>query len=220
MKYFFLSYIFAAVIIVSAAGFRGSKSELPPLEIFPDMDQQPKVKYQGKSDFFADGRGDRMPVPNTVPMGFEVPGKAAADGGKPPRLGFSNGVDYYHTGKIGDYYGDGIPSEIEVDAALIERGQQRYNINCAVCHGASGNGKGITFKYGILTAFNFHQQGNTDPANVTAFRPDGAIFDAITNGKGLMGPYGGNINVRDRWAIVAYIRAMQVAVKENGVTVQ
>ena len=187
MKYFFLSLFFVAVIVVSAAGFRGSKSELPPIEIFPDMDDQAKIKYQADSGFFADGMGARHPVANTTPMGYEIPAKAAADGGKPAALSFSQGTDYYNTGKMGDYYGDGIPSEVSVDAALIQRGHQRYNIYCAVCHGESGNGKGVTSKYGILNAFNFHQVGNTDPANVTAFRPDGSIFDTITHGKVLMG---------------------------------
>lgn len=220
MKYFFLSLFFVAVIVVSAAGFRGSKSELPPIEVFPDMDDQAKVKFQADSGFFADGMGGRKPVSHTMPMGFEVPEKAASEGAKPAKFGFTQGSDYYNSGKMGDFYGDGIPPEVEVDAALIERGHLRYNIYCAVCHGESGNGKGVTSKYGILNAFNFHQPGNTDPGNAAAYRPDGAMFDAITNGKGLMGSYGGNITVRDRWAIVAYIHALQSAVKENGVTVQ
>lgn len=220
LKYFFLSYIFVAAILVAAFGTRGSKSEQPPLEVFPDMDHQAKVKYQVKSDFFADGVGARMPVKHTVPMGFEVPAKPSSDkDATPPAFGFTNGLDYYSTGKVGDYYGDGLPAKLAVDKSLLERGERQYNIYCAVCHGASGNGKGVTADYGILTAFNFHQPGSTDPANV-AYRADGAIFDVITNGKGLMGPYGGNLTVRDRWAIVAYIRAMQVAVKEGNVTVQ
>jgi len=225
MKYFFLSYIFVGAIIVSAFGFRGSKSELPPLEVFPDMDHQAKVKYQASSEFFADGRGARLPVKGTVPMGFEIPAKAAADGATPPRVGFTNGLSYYDTGKMGDFYGDGLPSEITGDptvfnADFVKRGEQRYNIHCAICHGTSGNGKGVTSKYGILTAFNFQQAGNSDPANAAAFRADGAIFDVITNGKGLMGSYGGNITVRDRWAIVAYIRTLQLAAKEAGATLQ
>lgn len=223
MKYFFLSYIFVIAIVVSAFGFRGSKSELTPLEVFPDMDHQAKVKYQASSEFFADGRGARLPVKGTVPMGFDVPEKPAADGATPPRIGFTNGLSYYDTGKIGDFYGDGLPTEITGDPAVfnaefIKRGEQRYNINCAICHGTSGNGKGVTSKYGILTAFNLQQPGNSDPANAAAFRADGAIFDVITNGKGLMGSYGGNITVRDRWAIVAYIRALQLAAKEAGAT--
>ncbi len=221
LKYFFLSYAFVAAIVVAAFGTRGSKSELPPIEIFPDMDHQAKVKYQVKNDFFADGHGARMPVKGTVPMGFEVPAKpASAQDAKPASFAFTNGVDYYNTGKMGDFYGDGLPEELKADKALLERGERQYNIYCAVCHAASGNGKGVTSKYGILTAFNFHQAGSMDPANAGAYRPDGAIFDVITNGKGLMGSYGGNLTVRDRWAIVAYIRALQVAVKEGNVTVQ
>lgn len=225
MKYFFLSFLFVGAIIVSAFGFRGSKSELPPLEVFPDMDHQAKIKYQAVSEFFADGRGARLPVKHTVPMGFEIPAKPAANGAKPPRFGFSNGLGYYDTGKMGDFYGAGLPAEITSDpkvfnAAFIQRGEQRYNIHCAICHGSSGNGKGVTSKYGILTAFNFQQPGSTDPANALAYRAEGAIFDVITNGKGLMGGYGGNVTLRDRWAIVAYIRALQLAAKESGATLQ
>jgi mono/diheme cytochrome c family protein len=217
MKYFFLSYFIIAVLIVSAAGFRGDKSQNTPIEIFQDMDHQAKVKYQVASTFFADGSGGRKPVAHTAPIGYEFPTKPTAEAA-PSAFAFSNGLDYYNTGRFGDYYGDGFPKELgAVDAKLLERGQQRYNIYCAVCHGTSGNGKGTTSKFGILTAFNFQQAGATDPANVAAYRTSGAIFDVITNGKGLMGPYGGNIPVRDRWAIVAYIRTLQLAGKEAGV---
>lgn len=223
MKYFFLSLLFITAIIVSAFGFRGSKSELPPLEIFDDMDHQAKIKYQAASEFFADGRGARPRVAGTVPMGFDIPTKAAVDGAKPARVAFSNGTSYYDTGKFGDFYGDGLPKEITGDEtvfndAFLKRGEQRFNIHCAICHGGSGNGKGVTSKFGILTAFNFQMPGSADPANAAAFRADGAIFDVITNGKGLMGGYGGNITLRDRWAIVAYIRSLQLAAKESGVT--
>lgn len=221
LKYFFLSYVFVAAIVVAAFGTRGSKSELPPIEIFQDMDHQAKIKYQAKSDFFADGLGGRLPMKHTVPMGFEVPVKSAASpDSTPPAFGFSNGLDYYSTGKLGDFYGDGLPEQIVADKELLQRGERQYGIYCAVCHGASGNGKGVTYKYGILAAFNFQQNGSMDSSNAGAYRPDGAIFDVITNGKGLMGSYGGNLTVRDRWAIAAYIRALQVAVKEGNVSVQ
>lgn len=225
MKYFFLSYLFIIAIVVSAFGTRGTKSELPPIEILDDMDHQAKIKYQAASEFFADGRGARVPVKGTVPMGFEIPAKPAVDGEKPARISFTSGTNYYHTGKMGDFYGDGLPAEITSDPlifneAFIKRGEQRYGIHCAICHGASGNGKGVTSKFGILTAFNFQQAGNTDPANAAAYRADGAIFDVITNGKGLMGGYGGNITLRDRWAIVAYIRTLQQAAKDSGATLQ
>lgn len=220
MKYFFLSYLFVAAVIVSAAGFRGSKSELPPIEILPDMDHQAKIKYQTRSDFFADGLGARRPVANTVPLGYEVPEAPVADNPAPPVFGFTNGLDYYHTGKIGDYYGDGLPAEVKVTPEFIQRGAERYAINCAICHGESGNGKGITSNYGILNAFSFHLPGATDPSNAASYRADGAMFDVIANGKGLMGGYGANISVQDRWAIVAYIRALQTAAQDGQVTFQ
>lgn len=216
MKYFFLSYFIIAVLIVSAAGFRGDKTQNTPIEIFDDMDHQAKVKYQVPSTFFADGVGGRKPVANTAPIGYEFPAKPAAEAA-PSAFAFSNGVDFYNTGRFGDYYGDGFPKELVIDQKLLERGQQRYNIYCSVCHGLSGNGKGTTSKFGILTAYNFQQPGASDPANVAAYRTTGGIFDTITHGKGLMGPYAGNIPVRDRWAIIAYIRTLQMAGKEAGV---
>jgi mono/diheme cytochrome c family protein len=219
MKYFFLSYFLIAVFVLGTAGFRGAKSERTPLEIFPDMKHQAKIKYQAASGFFADGRGSRTPVANTIPMGFTKPKALAADNAVPDQFGFSNGTDFYNTGKMGDFFGDGFPIDQLVadtmDAKFLERGQQRFNIYCSVCHGESGNGKGITSKYGILTAYNFHQAGALEPGT-SAFRPTGQIFDAITNGKGLMGPYGGTIPVRDRWAIIAYLRTLQQAGKVAG----
>lgn len=220
MKYFFLSYFFIGVMVLSIAGTRGSKSLQPPVEIFPDMDQQAKIKYQAASGFFADGIGGRTPVAHTVPLGYEMPEKAAADGAAPGVFGFSNGLDFYNTGRSEadhDYYGDGFPKDLVIDAKFLERGQQRFNIYCSMCHGTSGNGKGVTSKYGILTAYNFQQPGSNDPASPAAYRPTGSIFDTITNGKGLMGPYGGVLPVRDRWAIIAYIRTLQAAGKEAGV---
>jgi mono/diheme cytochrome c family protein len=164
----------------------------------------------------ADGSGARRPVPNTAPVGYEFPTKPAEEAAV-PAFAFSNGPDFYNTGRFGDFYGDGLPKELVVDQKLLERGQQRYNIYCAVCHGLSGNGKGTTSKFGILAAYSFQQPGALDPANATAYRTTGAIFDVITHGKGLMGPYGGAIPVRDRWAIVAYVRTLQAAGKEAGV---
>ena len=85
---------------------------------------------------------------------------------------------------------------------LLVRGQQRYAINCSPCHGATGDGKGITGKYGMIAMANFHD------ARLVKM-PDGEIFNTITYGKNLMFAYGPNVTVADRWAIIAYIRALQ-----------
>lgn len=213
MKYFFLSYFLAAVVIVSFAGFRGHRFEDPPFQIFNDMKDQAKVKAQQPSAFFADGHGMRHPVPGTVPMGFAMPKKPASAGFEPQDYEFTHGTGYYFTGKMGDYYGDGFPREIQVDAALIRRGQERYDIHCAVCHGASGNGKGVFTKYTPAPIpADFTSAGFDDPAS-PLYRPDGKLYDVIANGFNQMGPYGANINVHDRWAITAYIRTLQMAAK-------
>ncbi|MEO8204699.1 MAG: cytochrome c [Chthoniobacterales bacterium] len=208
LRYFFIGFAFLVLLVVAMAGFRGQKSTRPPIELFPDMDHQPKVKAQVPSSFFADGRGARQPIADTVPMGYSIPmhkavdGNTGAAGGPYRNIQFSTSPDYYNTGKMGDQFGTGIP--MEVTTALLERGQKRYNINCAVCHGATGEGNGITSKYGLVAIANFQQKRLRDLA-------DGDIFNTISHGKNTMMAYGANIQVPDRWAIVAYIRALQHA---------
>lgn len=209
MRYFFLAYLLAVVLVIGFAGFRGDKFTHTPLEILDDMDQQAKVKAQQENYFFADGAGGRKPVPGTVPMGLHIAEKSAAAGGYSD-YGFSHGSDYYNTGIIGDFYGDGFPEQIKVDAGLINLGHERYNIHCSRCHGESGNGAGVLKNYGILTAANLLGPNFTNPADV-AYRSNGTIFEAITKGKGLMGSYGANIPVRERWAIIAWVRTLQMA---------
>ena len=90
--------------------------------------------------------------------------------------------------------------------AFLRRGEERYGIYCAVCHGAAGDGAGVTSQYGIAGIANFHA-----PTFGSSAYPDGRMYDVITNGKGNMSGYGYNIPVQDRWAIVAYVRALQNA---------
>lgn len=212
MKYFFLSYILTVVIVVSFAGFQGHKFEESPYQIFNDMKDQAKVKYQQPSNFFEDGQAMRKPVTGTVPMGFQVPHQPASAGFEAQDYEFTHGTSYYYTGKVGDFYGDGFPPEIKVDTAFIKRGQERYNIQCAICHGQAGNGKGIFTKYSNVLPADLTGPGFDAPGN-PAYRPDGKIYDVINNGWNQMGAYGANISVSDRWAIVAYIRTLQMASK-------
>jgi hypothetical protein len=209
LKYFFLLFTLAVVAVVAFAGFRGQHSKLPPIELFPDMDHQAKVKAQKPSDFYADGAATRVPVEGTVPIGYAAPlskdmdAQAVAEAAGPYKaIQFGNGPDYVNTGRIGDSWGTGMP--FEITPAILERGRQRYNISCAVCHGAAGSGNGVTSKYGIVAIANFHDQRLVDMA-------DGEIFNTITHGKNTMLGYGYNIQVPDRWAIIAYIRALQAS---------
>ena len=214
LKYFFYIFALVVVLVVTVAGFRGQKSQKTPIEIFPDMDHQPKVKAQVPSQFFADGRGNREPVPGTVPLGSAMPLHKPIDGStgesQSPykQVRFSSGVSYFDTGKMDNKWGTGIP--FEATPELIARGQERYAISCKVCHGATGAGNGIAGKYGLVAIANLHQTRIRDMA-------DGEIFNTITHGKNTMMGYGDRIQVQDRWAIIAYIRALQLS--QGGATV-
>jgi mono/diheme cytochrome c family protein len=166
------------------------------------MVRQPKVKAQVPSDFFADGRGNRMPVAGTVPEGYVPPLKETTPSIASPyeAVIFAGKEDYADTGKIGTAWGNGIP--FTVTKATLERGRERYQIQCAVCHGATGAGNGIATKYGLVGVANLTQKSIRD-------EEDGEIYNTIVNGHATMLGYGAVIQVPDRWAIVAYIRALQ-----------
>ena len=183
-------YIFVAFVlgVVAILGFRGQTFTNPPLEVFSDMKHQLKYKSQSSSEFFADHRSDREQVPGTVPFALPIAG------------GILQVEDaYLSTGMIGKNWGDGIP--LPVNQAMLLRGQERYEINCALCHGALGNGAGIISKYGFSEITSYHTAAIRN-------QPDGQIFNTISKGKGRMGPYP-HISLSDRWAIVAYVRVLQ-----------
>ena len=201
LRGFLLISLLLTIAIIAVFGFRGQKSTGSPLEIFPDMVRQMKVRSQAPLSFFADGRGPRLPVAGTVPIGYEMPKaeKTAAPQAQ-PRVSFSVGTDYYNTGKMGGNWGTGIP--VEATPELMERGQQRFNITCAMCHGATAAGNGIIKQHGLATVVTLQDERIRKMA-------DGEIFNTITNGKNTMMAYGPNIIVADRWAIIAYLRALQ-----------
>jgi mono/diheme cytochrome c family protein len=198
------------LLVVGIFGLRGQKFSKPPIRIFPDMDEQDKVKAQKPDPFFADGHGSRLPISQTQPRGFNPEGAMTIGG--IPEYEFGGQTGYYYTGHVGDYYGIGMPEELKLTTEsageLIRRGKERFNIYCAVCHGASGDGNGITANYGVPVAANPNAKLN---AGSPETYPDGRLFNTITNGMGLMSGYGYNIPVRDRWAIIAYIRTLQAA---------
>ena len=212
LRAFFLIFILAVIAVVSLAGFRGVHSAKAPLEIFVDMVRNPRYDPQHESDFYADTRAGRPPVPGTVPLGYSVPNAFLSTGANNNKLdqepgAFSDSPDYYNSGRMGDVYGDGIP--LKVNKEVLLRGQERFNINCAVCHGPVGLGNGITSQYGLVGIANFHD-------GRIRTMPDGQIFNTITLGKNTMGAYGSNISVEDRWAIIAYIRALE---KSDGASI-
>jgi mono/diheme cytochrome c family protein len=187
MRYFLLFFVTAVIAVVVVAGRRGDKSTRPPIEIWNDMDRQLKLRPQTVDNLSADGRSSRLPVSGTIARGEPFAATAINTGIKP---GTTNFVEV---------------APVEITPALIARGQERYNISCSPCHGAVGDGNGITKKIGAMAVVaNLH-----DPRIVGL--PDGDLYNTISYGKNLMGGYAANIEVRDRWAIVAYVRALQLA---------
>ncbi len=202
LRYFFLSFIVVVVGVVALAGFRGQKMTHPEMIIFPDMVEQPRFDPQHTSEFFSDGSAARKPVPGTIPIGYNLEHRYYQTGAnnRVENSQFTNQPDYRNTGKIGDVYGDGIP--LEVNEQLIERGRERFKINCAVCHGPAAAGDGVIKSFGLATIASLQDER-------IRTMPDGQIFATITNGKNTMGAYGPQIAIEDRWAIVTYLRALQ-----------
>jgi mono/diheme cytochrome c family protein len=187
MRYVYLAFGLLLVLVVSLAGFRGSKFTSPPIEIFDDMDRQLKVKAQSASRFFADGRADRPTPANTVARGHLDADDA-----------------FFRARNAAGEFVAGYPESLTVDETLLRRGQNRYMIYCAPCHGAVGDSNGITKSYGMgATATLLDERLRT--------MPSGEIFNTITHGKNTMRPYGDKLDARDRWAVVAYVRALQRA---------
>ena|SRR5436190_2827768 len=187
MRYFLLIFALLVVTVMGVFGKRGSHFKQPPLEIFPDMDRQPKLRPQQPNLTFASGRTSQEAVPGTVARGDHYENNTVNTGRQPSQPGTTNFV---------------VTIPVPVTEELVARGQQRFNIYCLPCHGAGGDGNGIVKKYGYGTIRSIHEK-------VVVQQPDGEIFNTITYGKSTMFPYGSQLSIEDRWAVVSYVRALQ-----------
>jgi mono/diheme cytochrome c family protein len=182
-----------------------------------DMQDQPKMKAFRGTTFFGDGLSARQPIPGTVARGFlrsntefftgkksrttAGPGTQSIQGqgqNQPPPQ-----AQVQQAGAGANAYPDDIDYfPIPVNEEVVQRGRERYNIFCSACHGFTGNGDGMIVRRGFRRAASF----NDDRLRQA---PVGHFFDAMTNGWGAMPSYAPQIAVQDRWAIIAYIRALQ-----------
>lgn len=207
MRVFLYILIAVMLLLLGVVGLRGLSWTHEPLRIFDDMAWQDRINPQ------------QEPVmdvpPGTVPVGLAG---ETGQTGIPEKIVFtSRGGSYFETGVWDGYYGQGLPKEmIPKDRpealALLERGKTQFNNYCAVCHGASGNGKGTAASY---PGFPVLVDLNDEMYRKDRY-PDGRLFFVITNGLGNMDPYGAAIPVRERWPVVAYLRALQRARTEGG----
>ena len=199
MRYFITGFAVIVCLIISMAGFRGEFTRNSPIEVFPDMDRQAKVRPQAPNLFdevfgAGDGRGSRLPVAGTVVRGAPIDDS-------PVNTGRKEGADEWIE-----------VNPLEVNEKTLKRGQERYTIFCAVCHGQAGDGGGIVTQYSLITADLHHHR--------LVQAQDGYLFDVISNGFNAttnavgiaytrMPAYKSKISAEDRWAIIGYVRALQ-----------
>jgi mono/diheme cytochrome c family protein len=182
--------------MVSVIGLReashrllGAATLLALVGCHEDMYDQPRYEALEASDFFDDGRASRPLVPGTVQYGAP-----ATD-------------DVLFTGRMGEELATELP--MELTEALLERGQERFNIYCSVCHSRTGDGNGMIVQRGYRQPPTFH-------SNRLRGVPIGHFFDVMTNGFGAMPAYSLQVKPEDRWAIAAYIRALQLSQNATG----
>jgi mono/diheme cytochrome c family protein len=166
-----------------------------------DMQDQPKMKpYRGTS-FFSDGLSSRPPVQGTIPRGFLRSDTELYTGKKSVPSASSVSPAPSSTNP----YADDIETfPFPITKETVEYGRERYEIFCSVCHGLTGNGDGMVVRRGFRRAASFHDDRLRQA-------PVGHFFDAITNGWGAMPSYASQIPVQDRWAIISYVRALQLS---------
>lgn len=177
-----------------------------------DMQDQPRYKSYKQSDFFADGRASRDLPEGTVARGNLRENKAFYTGKKEnidPNAQVQTTTDSTGNTLVSSFPNDIEKMPVTVNKELVERGQERYNIYCIACHGAVGKADGMLVRRGYPQPPTYHDDRLRNA-------PDGHYFDVITNGWGKMNSYAHQIPVADRWAIVAYIRALQVSQNPSG----
>jgi mono/diheme cytochrome c family protein len=222
-----------AVALPTAAllGCRGERTDKPPRQFFPDMDDQPKYKAQSRSEFFKDNRTMREPVRGTVPYGAMA--HTASFGGRDfaQRDGFLKADERIYEGVETVLDADGVPVRgadgterrmyveripVPVTEELLALGEKNYGIYCIVCHGGTGDGKGMVGVRWSYPLPSFHDEQYRHGGEKGQ---DGFLFHTILNGVPNVGEnvpyplkmagYRGKVSEREAWAIVAYIRALQ-----------
>jgi mono/diheme cytochrome c family protein len=176
-----------------------------------DMQDQPRLKPFKQSDFYADKRGSRDLPAGTVARGHLKADKALYTGkvDNPDAAAVAQTATDSSGRAVMTTFPNAVTEfPIPVDRAVVDRGEQRYKVFCSVCHGPLGDGNGMIPRRGFIKPPTFHDDRLRNA-------PVGHYFDVITNGLGNMSGYASQIPVTDRWAIVAYIRALQLTQNES-----
>lgn len=181
--------VLAVIPFILAWRAQGAKSSQPHWHVFSDMDFQPKAKSDQAFREFPDGRANRGAIAGTIARGS------------------LNADDAYYRGLRDGQWITELPASLKVDAKLLDRGQERFNIYCAPCHGYDGQGHGMVPERVKLAGGAWEAANLTTPERIKL--PNGQLFNTISNGANTMMGYAAQIPVHDRWAILLYVRALQ-----------
>ncbi len=180
-----LSHLFLLLILAALlASCRGQPSEKPPIHTQHNMYWQDRFNAYQENPFFEDGRSMRLPVEGTVARG-----------------NLQDDPVYYQGVNVDGSFVETIP--VDVTRSFLQRGQDQYNVFCTPCHGGVGDGNGTVGEYGYIATSLLSDN--------TRQMPDGEIYSAIYNGINTMNSYRHQVKPEDRWAIVAYVRALQLS---------
>ena len=196
MRYFLLIFGLTVALVIVIAGQRGDLTRRTPFEVFDDMDRQQKLLPMKPNGFFANGRSSQPHPAGTIERSTPI---QTATG---PVMPFEDAP--VNTGMIPGTTNFVALNPLAINAEMLKRGQQRYAISCSPCHSQTGDGNGITKKYGMAVVGNLHDKRMVEMG-------DGELFHVISHGRNLMQGYASVVEVEDRWAIVAYVRALQLA---------
>jgi cytochrome c5 len=187
------SPLLALALLLAGGGCRGQTSSEPPIVVLRDMFKQDRYNPQAESDLFANGRTMRTPVEGTVPREREIDPEIGQG-----RLPDDSGYVAEVPPAVAQHFG-GAP-------AMMERGLSRYEIYCRPCHDGTGSGRGT-----VVTRSGWQPPPPSFHQDRIRQMPDGQLFATITHGLRIMPSYGAQIPVDDRWAIVSYVRALQLS---------
>lgn len=179
-----------------------------------DMQDQPRYKVYKQSDFFSDKRSSRDLPEGTVPRGYLRENKAFYTGKKEnvdPNAQVQTTTDATGNTLVSSFPNDITEFPMPITEEVVNRGEERYKVFCTVCHGPTGNGDGMIVRRGFSKPPTYNDDRLRNA-------PVGHFYDVITNGWGKMNSYASQIPVADRWAIVAYIRTLQISQNPNAAT--
>ena len=197
MRYILLTFSLLVVVVVSFAGFRGSLFRKPPLEIYADMKRQPRLRPETANAVFANGMSSQL-----IPEG-------AVARVKPFQLGDQEIYPWQdvplNTGRFTGTTNFVATNPLPITAERLAQGQRLFNINCAACHTRIADGNPVAKRIGAMgVVANLHDKRIVE-------MPDGEIFNTVTYGKNLMFSYAEKLNAEERWAVIAYLRTLQLS---------